>query len=440
MYAQTLRKWSPIKILMYLWLSVIIILVFWCPGALTMQLTPFRSIRSDDQQISPLITSSQQQQHYRQQPHETEAQRVTEALKNQQQQHSKIFSHYSNNNYNSNRNSNNNNNNNNNHNNNNLYKKINNLKIITPNNSIRMLNHNVESGTHERIERISHSNDGENDDQRSTRTNLQHFLQSPPLPLQAKPPQPHHHQPLTNTTNNGLWLSRMNEKRVRIMAHRQHLQQMARVKQQMQQKQEPSKAVDQLSSSVDNKQHVANELLYPDYAGRNRRDSRPSSNVQQLQPLQQRPRQRRYCSARDPQTLAFAAPTVFEGKVKSMSSDRRNNFSVTFEVKEIHKKQPGYKVPQNVRLQFTSKTFKNTRECDIYREEFRLRGYVRDELEQGKVYFLFVNQIDLGNFTILGQPIKKTQKIENDVKIGVRDNYGKCDISFCSFHFFLFIL
>uniref|UniRef100_A0A1B0DCV5 Vein beta-barrel domain-containing protein n=1 Tax=Phlebotomus papatasi TaxID=29031 RepID=A0A1B0DCV5_PHLPP len=145
--------------------------------------------------------------------------------------------------------------------------------------------------------------------------------------------------------------------------------------------------------------------------GRNRRESRYRPN---------RGRQRRYCSARDPTALAFEAPTVFEGKVRSMSSDRRANFSATFEVKEIHKNQSTFKLPPLVRLQFS---FGNTSECDIYREKFRPRGNVRDELEQGKVYFLFVKQVTLGNFTIIGQPIKKTKKTLNEVKTGASEKY-----------------
>ncbi|XP_059614188.1 protein vein isoform X2 [Phlebotomus argentipes] len=145
---------------------------------------------------------------------------------------------------------------------------------------------------------------------------------------------------------------------------------------------------------------------------RNRRESRLRSGR----------RQRRYCSARDPTALAFEAPTVFEGKVRSMSSDRRANFSATFEVKEIHKNQSTFKLPPLVRLQFS---FGNTSECDIYREKFRPRGNVRDELEQGKVYFLFVKQVALGNFTIIGQPIKKTKKTLSEVKTGASEKYGQ---------------
>lgn len=134
------------------------------------------------------------------------------------------------------------------------------------------------------------------------------------------------------------------------------------------------------------------------------------------------PRPRRFCSARDPTTLAFEAPTVFEGKVRSMSSDRRRNFSVTFEVKEIYKRQIGLKLPSLIRLKFT---YKNSSECDIYRETFRSVGHIRDELEPGKLYILFVNQIDIGNFTILGQPVKRTRKTVTDVRTGVAEKYGE---------------
>lgn len=105
-----------------------------------------------------------------------------------------------------------------------------------------------------------------------------------------------------------------------------------------------------------------------------------------------------------------------------MSSDRRRNFSVTFEVKEIFKRQNGLKIPSLIRLKFT---YRNSSECDIYREEFRSVGYVREELEPGKLYILFVDQIDLGNFTILGQPIKRTRKAVNDVRTGVKEDYGE---------------
>lgn len=177
-------------------------------------------------------------------------------------------------------------------------------------------------------------------------------------------------------------------------------------------------------------------------SNRNRRDSRyhNSHHQQQLQhtsfPVQQqqhsrggnsnRQRRRRYCSARDPRTLAFMAPTVFEGKVKSMTTDRQVNFSITVEVQRVFKQQKNYPDPKNVRLQFA---LKNTSECDIYREEFRYRGFVRDEPEQGKNYFLFVKQISLGNFTILGQPIKKNSRTAKEVEIGVSEKYGEYRIS-----------
>lgn len=220
-----------------------------------------------------------------------------------------------------------------------------------------------------------------------------------------------------------LWQDRMREKRARILVHRHQLLSHLNVSNGTNLK--PSSNLINPSVSLNATNHHESppsadivELLESiAAANRKRRESRIHT------PLSLRPRQRRYCSARDPSTLAFEAPTVFEGKIKSMSSDRRTNFSVTFEITKIHKQQAAYKLPQNVRLQFS---YRNFSECDIYREEFRQRGFVRDELEQGKLYFLFVKQINLGNnITILGQPIKKTKRAVNDVLLGVSDNYGE---------------
>ncbi|XP_058066202.1 protein vein [Anopheles bellator] len=132
---------------------------------------------------------------------------------------------------------------------------------------------------------------------------------------------------------------------------------------------------------------------------------------------------RRYCSARDPATLAFEAPIVCEAKVKSMS-DRRPIFAATFEILALHK-LPGKGRPlrgTTVRLQFNLTT---TNDCDIFRGKFRERGFVREELELGKVYFLFLKpNARYTNFTILGQPIRKTKRTETGVLKGVSPNYG----------------
>ncbi|XP_055841791.1 protein vein [Episyrphus balteatus] len=137
-----------------------------------------------------------------------------------------------------------------------------------------------------------------------------------------------------------------------------------------------------------------------------------------------RKRPRRYCSARDPAQLAFEAPTVFEGKIISMTRDRRANFSVTVDVKEVFKKQIGFRLQKYVRLNFAYRN--SSAECDIYREFLRPRGLVRgDELEQGRVYVMFVQQSDSSNFTILGQPIRKTQHVIQAVKKAVSDKYAQ---------------
>lgn len=208
------------------------------------------------------------------------------------------------------------------------------------------------------------------------------------LPSSSSPTQ----QPDSKRTNEiARWRHRMNEKRSRIRAHRRNL------------------------------------LLGDDAQTlRNRRESL-LRHQQQQQPstaFRQDREHKRYCSARDPAVLAFEAPTVFEGKIKSMSHNRQGPYSVTFECVHVYKQPAGFVIPPKVRLKF--ETTENRTECDIYRQEFKQRGPIRgDVLEQGKLYFLFVKQIDVGNFTILGQPIRKTKKTEKEVRLGASSNYGE---------------
>lgn len=133
-------------------------------------------------------------------------------------------------------------------------------------------------------------------------------------------------------------------------------------------------------------------------------------------------KKRRYCSAQDPSALAFEAPTVIEAKIKSRSSDRRYNFSVTFEHIKTYKHDPGYSIPKNFRLTFINS---NRTVCNIYKEDYRERGLVKRPLNLSGHYFLFLKQLDLGNFTILGSPIPKDVNSERAVKHSVRNRHGK---------------
>ncbi|XP_064544657.1 protein vein isoform X2 [Drosophila montana] len=145
-------------------------------------------------------------------------------------------------------------------------------------------------------------------------------------------------------------------------------------------------------------------------------------------PRKHRNRQRagRYCSARDPAQLAYAAPTVFMGVFKSMSADRRTNFSATMKVLQVYKQQLNLQLPQLVRLQFALRN--NSGECDIYRERLLPRGLVRgNDLEQASdiTYMMFVQQTNSGNFSILGQPIRVTPAVLEAVQMAVNETYAQ---------------
>ncbi|XP_054732488.1 uncharacterized protein LOC129240606 [Anastrepha obliqua] len=162
------------------------------------------------------------------------------------------------------------------------------------------------------------------------------------------------------------------------------------------------------------------------YRNHNRNNSNNNNNRKHNQRQRAHKRSRRYCSARDPAQLAFEAPIVFEGKITSMSPDRRHNFAATVQVLNAYKQQIGYQVKreQFVRLQFAY--INSSGECDIYREQLRPRGLVPgEELELQRTYLFFVQQVDLRNFTILGQPIRRTRRVVEAVKDAVSENYAE---------------
>lgn len=345
MNAQILRKWSPFKSLMYLWLIFLVLFsIIWCSGAVAMHLTPVNLTK--DQQ------SSQQQQHYI--SVDDGGGRILNYNNYISRSNSSSSSSKSNTN-NSNKPS----------------RSELDQKLLTTH------LHQITNNSHHNIQWML-----------SPESSVSSVVI--PLPLNLQPDSNNNNNKRTNEI--ARWRHRMNEKRARIRAHRR-------------------------------------TLLLPDTTARSRRESLTSLShhtpLHQHHRLALREREhKRYCSARDPAVLAFEAPTVFEGKIKSMSHNRQGPYSVTFECVHVYKQPAGFVIPPRVRLRF--ETTENRTECDIYRQEFKQRGPIRgDVLEQGKLYFLFVKQIDVGNFTILGQPIRKTKKTEKEVRLGASNNYGE---------------
>lgn len=165
-------------------------------------------------------------------------------------------------------------------------------------------------------------------------------------------------------------------------------------------------------------------------------------------------RGRNWCPDMDIGNRAFLAPTVFEGKARSMSSLRKpgSNYAVTFEVKQVYKSQPGFQPLQkndSVRLHFRDKAApgKSTLCGNVANENSgpqqqeqqqqqqqqrdNASGVVRANIKRGKVYLVFVNRVGPRNFTILGEPIIRSKKNEQAVQAVVRPDYGKsmCDRS-----------
>ena len=179
-------------------------------------------------------------------------------------------------------------------------------------------------------------------------------------------------------------------------------------------------------------------------------------------------RGRNWCPDMDVGNRAFLAPTVFEGKARSMSSARApgSNYAVTFEVRQVYKSQPGFLPLQkndSVRLHFRDKaapgksTMCSSQESyynnedgssamsssggsagrGASRQEQQQRdnsaGVVRANIKRGKVYLVFVNRVGPRNFTILGEPVIRSKKNEQAVQAVIRPDYGEYIVFLLSF-------
>ncbi|XP_033228600.1 protein vein [Belonocnema kinseyi] len=148
-------------------------------------------------------------------------------------------------------------------------------------------------------------------------------------------------------------------------------------------------------------------------------------------------RGRNWCPDLDIGNRAFLAPTVFEGKARSMSSLRKpgSNYAVTFEVRQVYKNQGGFMPLQkndSVRLHFRDKVapgksticgYEGNDATHQQQQRDIQSGVVRANIKRGKVYLVFVNRVGPRNFTILGEPVIRSKKNEQAVQAVVRPDY-----------------
>ncbi|XP_076281894.1 membrane-bound neuregulin protein vein isoform X4 [Lasioglossum baleicum] len=180
---------------------------------------------------------------------------------------------------------------------------------------------------------------------------------------------------------------------------------------------------------------------------------RPKNRTKADSPREQRRRCRNkgcrgqnWCPDMDVGNRAYLAPTVFEGKARSMSSARKpgSNYAVTFEVKQVYKSQPGFPPLQkndSVRLHFRDKSAPGKSTVCAYdndgsqqqqqqqqqQQRDNQSGVVRANIKRGKVYLVFVNRVGPRNFTILGEPVIRSKKNEQAVQAVVRPDYGRVE-------------
>ncbi|XP_044740187.1 protein vein isoform X2 [Chrysoperla carnea] len=156
-----------------------------------------------------------------------------------------------------------------------------------------------------------------------------------------------------------------------------------------------------------------------------------------------------FCPGQDVATRAYLAPIVFEGKVRSMSSNKKPHYAVTFEVKIVYKNQSKFNKPlvknETIRLHFahgkgttcecldyysnnnisstklSSSTINNNSHHQMLmqhqissssatQQHVHCGNLVKAHLRAGKTYILFVNRLGAHNYTVLGPPVASTNK------------------------------
>ncbi|KAJ8674573.1 hypothetical protein QAD02_005835 [Eretmocerus hayati] len=204
-----------------------------------------------------------------------------------------------------------------------------------------------------------------------------------------------------------------------------------------------------------------NQTLEAGRAQQQKGRTRPESSREQRRRCRRRGacRGRQWCPDVDVGNRAYLAPTVFEGKARSMSSLRKpgSNYAVTFEVRHVYKSQPGF-VPlqknDSVRLHFRDKSSlpPGSSVCNVRQSGAAAGGggvvgaasasadgasfdsgvggvansqVVRANIKRGKVYLVFVNRVGPRNFTILGEPVIRSKKNEQAVQAVIRPDYGE---------------
>lgn len=148
-------------------------------------------------------------------------------------------------------------------------------------------------------------------------------------------------------------------------------------------------------------------------------------------------RTKHYCPGQDVATRTFFAPTVFEAKVRSMSSNKRPHYAVTFEVKVVYKNQSKFKPlvkNETIRLHFAhgrgtncdcldNTSFNNTLVKSSSSSSTIIKNtnnnnninilcgsLVKARLRPGKTYILFLNRVGVHNYTVLGPPVASSNK------------------------------
>lgn len=139
--------------------------------------------------------------------------------------------------------------------------------------------------------------------------------------------------------------------------------------------------------------------------------------------LSRRARGRRPCHEHDPSWRAYRANTVVIARAESMSSNRKENYTVLFKVLE-RIKNSSFPVDDHVRLKFSSDT-KKCEHLDPNRSSSHL--LVKAKIDKSKEYILFLDAYGAHNYTAVFAPEPCRNKTLTLVRKVTSPSFSKSD-------------
>ena len=127
------------------------------------------------------------------------------------------------------------------------------------------------------------------------------------------------------------------------------------------------------------------------------------------------------CTPTDASSKAYRASVVIEAKIRSMSSNRRVNYSITFQILNVLKDISGFRTllkNETIRLHFQGTNNRQRHNDKCPQSESMTQRW---RFKPGKIYLLFIQRTGSHEYKISDDPIPKSKRNLNDVQLVLKN-------------------